>query len=449
MKASKISALLLLAPVVFLTGCDTTLNVKSPASSYFIKYFGNEGSQTGTDFIVNKDGTIVLFGTTQKGNEDPRFYLVKADAKGNFMWERKFGTAKCQARDVELASDGRIVVLGNIIAAGRTDYDIYLKTFSQDGQVIDSLPPGKPDYKNAITGEHTNEDAMTVTQTNDGFIVAGSSGNIAHPSDPTVIKDPLFLRVDDNLAIYSKGTWPDVPAYGRATENISTKIVQLPDLSFYVFGYTKYKEDSSPQTDFDFWYFKMSPTGDPAKGENFIPSPGKDQKLFSVTADTTSLGNGFFLAGLETDVTGAGIYITRLVHPPLGFIAADALPIEPKSLNFALGPLSTVLNPQNPSNEFVSACLSKGSGYLILTNQVTSGNSNLLLTKVGNTDRDVGWTTAVIFGGLGDDFAGSVQELPDGKIVIVGTMTVGQASLSNGETKMVMIKVNKNGQFSD
>ena len=66
--------------------------------------------------------------------------------------------------------------------------------------------------------------------------------------------------------------------------------------------------------------------------------------------------------------------------------------------------------------------------------------------KIGPTGKRDVWASPVIFGGQGDDFAGAVRELPDGKIVVFGTMSIGQP---NGEDKMVLIKVNKDGQFAD
>ena len=84
----------------------------------------------------------------------------------------------------------------------------------------------------------------------------------------------------------------------------------------------------------------------------------------------------------------------------------------------------------------------------MLTNEVDAGNSDVFLMKVSGNGNQA-WTSPVIYGGQGDDFAGAVRELPDGKIAIVGTMTIGQASASNVETKMVLIKVNQDGQFAD
>src|SRR5258708_5338013 len=116
--------LLFLAGALF-SSCDTSLNIKSPVNDYFIKYYGTEGSQTGVDFIINPDGTLVLFGTTQIEGKNSQFFLVKVNEKGEILWSRKYGS-QCQARDIELAKDGRIVVLGNMVAPNRTHYDITL-----------------------------------------------------------------------------------------------------------------------------------------------------------------------------------------------------------------------------------------------------------------------------------------------------------------------------------
>ena len=62
-----------------------------------------------------------------------------------------------------------------------------------------------------------------------------------------------------------------------------------------------------------------------------------------------------------------------------------------------------------------------------------------------NTDGGLEWSDPVIFGGLNDDYIGAVKELPDGKIVLLGTMSLG----NEAQKKMVLIKVNKDGKFLD
>src|SRR6267154_2657766 len=147
MKVNK-SGLVFLLPtaLLLLCRCDTSHTVESPVNSYFLKYIGNEGNQTGVDFEVNPDGTFILLGTTrEKATGDTQLYVVKVDSKGDTLWTRTFGgPLDDEARDVELASDGRIVILGNSYVSGSIasggSRDILLTTLTPDGMKINSRP---------------------------------------------------------------------------------------------------------------------------------------------------------------------------------------------------------------------------------------------------------------------------------------------------------------------
>src|SRR6478752_6177817 len=149
--------------------CDTADNVDAPNS--FVKYFGAAGDQEGIDLVVNPDGTVLLFGnTTLPGDSNTKLYLVKSDANGNLLWELPAfgGPWKNQARDIEVTSDGRIVLLATSEIADGGDNDILLITVNQSGKELKQVTHGYP---------NTDEDASTVTQTTDGFIVTGSTTN--------------------------------------------------------------------------------------------------------------------------------------------------------------------------------------------------------------------------------------------------------------------------------
>jgi hypothetical protein len=49
-----------------------------------------------------------------------------------------------------------------------------------------------------------------------------------------------------------------------------------------------------------------------------------------------------------------------------------------------------------------------------------------------------------VFGGESFDEAGAVLQLPDGKIMVLGTMTVGGL---NGQKKMALMKLNDKGKL--
>jgi len=84
---------------------------------------------------------------------------------------------------------------------------------------------------------------------------------------------------------------------------------------------------------------------------------------------------------------------------------------------------------------------STSSNYFVLSDESRSGNSNFYLTK-RSSDGNAIWDE-VLFGGDGEDRVGALTELPDGKIVMIGTMAIGK----NGETKMALLKVNAEGRF--
>src|SRR5258708_23229513 len=200
---------LMLTAMLLLCRCDTSHTVESPVNSYFLKYIGNEGNQTGVDFEVNPDGTFILLGTTRENAAgDTQLYVVKADAQGNVIWENTFGVPLDEeARDIELASDGRIIILGNSYTSGSIasggSRDILLMTLTPDGTKINSRPLA---YKTVI-GADADDDASSVAQTNDGFIVVGSSDNLSHSNDLTSSafkRDALLAKVNDELTKYSR-----------------------------------------------------------------------------------------------------------------------------------------------------------------------------------------------------------------------------------------------------
>src|SRR5437868_3213243 len=101
---------------VIVAACDTSSNLDDPNNSYFIKFYGGDGDQTGDDFVALSDGTFILFGTTRSSGPEKtsQWYLTKADAKGNVIWEKKYGGLNNEeARDIELTSGNLLVAVGN------------------------------------------------------------------------------------------------------------------------------------------------------------------------------------------------------------------------------------------------------------------------------------------------------------------------------------------------
>jgi len=408
----------------FLQSCDTVDNVKSPNS--FVKYFGAAGDQEGVDLVVNQDGTILLFGnTTLPGELNPKLYLAKSDANGNLLWELPAfgGPLKNQARDIEVTTDGRIVLLATSeIADG--DNDILLITVDQNGKELKRVTHGYP---------ITNEDASTVTQTTDGFIVTGSttrttqSGN---PADQIDERDAFNFRFYDDLSPFPK-TWKEI--LGLGTFDAGTKVVQVaPDL-FYFFGYTNTLHYGHSIANFNFWAFEINNEGEGLTDYVYAGDDLVDEKLTSVTG---SPEGGFLLTGIRTDASGvSSIYIARLIKDISQPDQALKFPSKVVSTDIEFGQL------QDLRTASVSSLL---SGFLVVSNESSLGNQNLYLTKITDNGTNA-WNTpkGFTFGGSNSDKIGSVAELPDGNILMIGTFSVGD----DLQQKMTLIKVNKDGKF--
>jgi len=401
-------------------GCDTSSSIEAPDENFFLKYYGGEGDQEGVDAVLNTDGTITLFGNTASEKNKQQLYLVNIEQNGRLVWEKSFGGENNDyAKDIELTDDGRLVIIADT-ESGPGDFDIMIMTLSLDGNKIDSAG-----YSNLNSDEVSN----SVSQTLDGFIVSGWTNNLEIDGDPSSadIQDALHLRFTDNLVLFNN-SWPNFSGNGNRDEAI--KVIQLSQSEFYIFGYT----DSPTPPDLNYYVERLGEFGESGSGSFILGNVGTDEILSSVSlSPIQSGGEGFLLAGVSQNSNGSStdIFVVKL-RRSLAFSAASDIQFQ-KTLAVNLG---------NGADLKVTSFASIGSGFLILTNEKVGAVQNFYLTKIGNDGSEV-WTNPIIFGGEGDSQIGSVMELPDGSIGIIGTFSIGQ----DGEKKMTFIKVNKDGKF--
>lgn len=431
-------SLFLFVTISFLSsmmGCDSASSIEDPNKSFFMKFFGGDGDQTGEDLVAMPDGTFILFGTTRPSaaGSNSQWYLVKADAKGNQIWEKTFGgTTDEEARDIELTSDGRLVAVGNTYKTS-TDRDVRIMTFTLDGVPLDSvLIPILDNAGNVTKGD---EDAASVTETSDGFIIAGSTtyvssktGGIPGSSDP---RDALNIRVKKDLKPY-QNSWPTTQTNGTFSDDVSKKIYQVSD-GFYLFGFSNSPSSGHTVENYNVWYYKIGFTGI-SLGNNYLGNQSEDEKPSSVSVAPPQSGGGYVLAGITYNQSGSGsMYVSRL-RSSLVFNASDDQ--FRKSLSIVLG---------SSLNERTSVFASQQGGFYVLTNEKSfNDNQNWILTRVNN-DGATAWNLPIVFGGEGSDSIGAVQELPDGRLVLIGTMRTGKSD--TGELKLTLIKVNQDGKF--
>ena len=411
--------------------CDTASSIDPPENSFFVKFYGDNGNQEGVDAVLNVDGTMTLLGTNEVGGIK-QLYLVNIEQNGNVVWESTLTTPfSAIAKDIELTNDGRLVVVANYLKSTK---DIFIATFTLGGVLLDSTSTGLFTIPpNPIVP--TDETVVSVTQTNDGFIVVGSTNNLDIKPTATQtndVQDAMHVRYYDDLTLY-----PDFwdQTHGPGDFDSGVKIIQtIPDEfgdeQFYYFGYT-----NAMKTDLNFYVMRLGAEGRSNGSDDFfLGIPASDERLSSFALSPLQSGEGFVLMGTSSasGSANADIFIVKL-NRLLDFNKPPNPPFQ-KNLAENLGPISS-----DKTSVFASA----SSGYLLLSNDKSSGVQNFYLNKIDNSG-SVAWSNPIIFGGEMDDEVGAVLELPDGSIGIIGTFAIGQ----DGEKKMTFIKVNKEGKFS-
>ena len=410
-------AVLILIMGVF-TGCDSSRNVEPRFENYFVKYFGDEGDQSGADLIINEDGSMLLLGNTvlPTGVKNP--FLVQVNPVGDVVWELAFGENET-AVDVERIHrgihQGGFVVVSNV---GNVDQSkIRLWRVSSAGVVVDSVTV--PDQ----TGGTGTQVAKSVTslQGQNGFVVSGLAGAAfnteASPEiTPALDSDILALFVDDTFTAFE-----NIVSKGGEMNGSGVKVFEMensPADQWVLFSYT----DRPFRTDafgFNFSYDIIS-SGVPIG--NLIGSEEDREVLSAVIRTPLILGEGFLMAGTATSgsSTYGNIYLVKFNNS-----------FEYKSLDRKI--------ELGRSVECVSAAVAP-AGYYLLSNEVVDTSvKNILLTKV-TAGGDVEWTKS--FGAPdAEDTGSAIQTLPDGRIAIVGTMQL------KTRRKMALIVVNRNGAF--
>jgi hypothetical protein len=434
---------ILIGLVVFAFACDTERNFAIPDENYFVKFYGEEGDQEGVDFIVNTDGSVVMVGNTFRPGVLQQIYVVKVDPNGQVLWQRRIGLPDKNdiARDVELHPDGRLVIVGET-EMGADNKDVYLITISQDGSALDSIRIGLQ----TNGGIQTNEDVSSVTIINNGFIVAGAStldtnGNLG----TSTTRDAMHLRFDNSLTrIFA--TWTEITgeksSLGNVADDIATKVIEVvPNSVYYIFGSTNsplQQGDNDGVFDYDYWVFQVGNSGVPSSLSLTFGDPTSDEILSHVENSPNQFEPGYILGGITRRNTGVTQSYLVKVSKTNDLATTSAL--------FNAAPTDLGNNVQ--SSKVRTYKLTDGT-FLLLADDFNLANfgSSISVIKLSSLfSRE--WPTPLIFGGEGDDFSGSVAELPDGRILISGTMTIGGGN-DKGQKKMVLMKLNPAGKLTE
>jgi hypothetical protein len=420
-----------------IVSCDTERTIPPLEADTFLKFYGTDGEQTGVDFVLTNDNAIVMVGNSTLSNRLQMIYVVKVDLDGKVIWEKMIGLPDKNnaVKDIELHPDGRLVIAGETeMTVGNRD--VFLTTMDGDGTRLDSIRYGLS--QNSIGDEEVS--SVTIISTgltnSAGYIVAGSTTDISTPSLNDT-KDGMVLRFTDSpLAIISDASWRSKGIMDA--EDVVVKMIQVDNNTYYGFGYTNRQRNGS--RDFKYWLFKLNDDGgEIGNGEGFFDmlSPSvEDEKLQAVIDVNTSdlFDAGFLLCGIATNQSGdSKPYFVKLER------ILDLEPSTDVQAEFYGNNLG--VNIEANLNGYYNLV---NNDFLILTTQNINANlvEDLSLFKLDREIQPV-WDPEV-FGGESFDEAGAVLQLPNEKIMVLGTMTVGGL---NGQKKMALMKLNSDGKL--
>ncbi|HTH55082.1 MAG TPA: hypothetical protein VL728_03505 [Cyclobacteriaceae bacterium] len=406
-------------------GCDTSSNIKPPNKNYFVKYFGGEGNQKAVGLIANDDGTFYILGNSRVSTGAmQQVYLAKATALGDTLWQTTYGNAEMDARDFKVANGFIVVAANRKTNVASTDSKIQLIQFKLNGDTVQSkilqIDP-------ALSASPQSVWANSLTVMKDGgFFVAGYTTYVGNNN---FAYDALQIRTDNNFnpALASSG-W--IYVSGAGVNNYATRAFQVSADSTYVFGYTN--GPSPPSNDEDFWAFRLDSKGVQRKTTVFVANNSIDE-LFDALRATQG---GYLLTGLSIDNNSQvfGLKISKMRYDNLSFDSND------NQFSYAGRSLG-----KGGDSRFTTAC-NAGDGYFVLTNIFNAGGiSDILLLKLDVNLQEM-WSDPVTLGGDGDDTAAAVAELPDGHIMVLGTMNLGNPP---EQFKIALMKLNSAGKLSD
>ncbi|NOS94477.1 MAG: hypothetical protein HOP30_21395 [Cyclobacteriaceae bacterium] len=382
------------------------------------------------DFVVNADGSVIVLGNTRASSTDDQdIYVAKLNTQAKIVWEVILGESlDDDAKDIELLSDGSLIILANSeVAVGNND--VLLIKLDQNGVETGRVRQGLTEQSSVIA---RNENAKSITVINSGFVVAGSTSSI--PSPAIDKSDYMYMNFLPDLTL--KPNWSNTSGYPGEDEAI--KIIQKDATTYYVFGSTNRSLSGALSVnDLNFTIFGLGADGEPALQGLYLGSPSQEEKMTGFSDASNQPFPGYTLSGTAQNAVDGDIYFVKL-RSQLNFsenngIKPDVLIERPLGLNLGKSALQKSFNDSPANNTF-----------FVATEKLNGTSLDILLAKLDSRGNKL---FEVTFGSKeGDDFAGKVVELADGRILMIGTMTMG--GVVDGQKKIAFMKLNSQGKLA-
>lgn len=395
--------------------CDTDRNIAPVYKSFFTKYYGEDGNQYGIDLAVGNDGSLVMVGKSElQTNPVSRTFIVKTDAQGNVLWERQMGGDNEEPVDVEFDSRNDILVVSNV--SGAVGF-VRVTRISQSGVGLDSIE----------VHHDAGLFATSITEISSGdYYVTGYSGPSLVDDDEGLIKpdeqDLLMFEVDPDFSNSELLAVQGGEQVGKIVKLFESRL--SGPIRFYSFGDSDRPLQQNGQFRQVFEVLTFNEFF--VRGAKLEPTSAPMQISAEATSMTVALQQGFVMVGSS----GTDTYRQILVEQYL-----DSRPDLTRRF-------STVI-PTSKSTEGVSVAYSDQETIFVLADEKQDNNNHdIYLVELSSDGKEK--LGEMRFGSVeGDDLAGAVRVMPDGRVAIFGTIQL------ETQKKMMLTLISPSGSFSE
>ena len=207
------------------------------------RYFGGTNNDRAHSVVKTNDGGFILAGFSESGDADVSlskgsydFWVVKVDAKGEFVWEKSFGGAGIEvAYDIAKTRDDNYVIIGHTfsndgdIAENHGESDVLLIKINENGELLWSRTYGGSGF----------DTAQSVSLAADGgFLISGNSRSTDLQASKNAGENDIWVLrtdTDGNLIWQENFGGSGIDLAFDAIEDMSQRVVIV---------------GSSPSTDF-------------------------------------------------------------------------------------------------------------------------------------------------------------------------------------------------------
>ncbi|MEO5572760.1 MAG: T9SS type A sorting domain-containing protein [Bacteroidia bacterium] len=321
--------------------------------------------------------------------------FISEIAEAQITFQKTYGrTTSDISTFVRQTTDGGYIFVGNTIAFGGGNYDIYFIKTDVNGDTLWTK----------IFGGVDNDMGNCLQQTSDGgYIITGMSYSFGAGNG-----DIYLIKTDANGDILWAKT------YGGINNDEGNSVQQTIDGGYIITGNSASSGAGSP----DVYLIKTDTNGDTLWIKTFSGTGANNEYGRSVCQTTDG---GYFIVGYTTSF-GAGAEDVYLIKTDAN---GDTLWTK------TLGGTNTDIA--------LSGCQTNDGGYIVTgyTNSFGAGSFDIYLIKT-DVNGDTLWTKC--YGGSGDDYVNSVQQTNDGGYIIAGRTTS-----FGGNIEGYLIKTNGNG----